>query len=298
MPQTGYNWNWPSGYQLGKAPFNTVTDVTLSDNIPSAGGGTAQVTNYTIQGATWQSDDLIDAVIYLLFLDGIQWAQIALTNPITDLDPSQKEFTLDPATGIITFSIPIDDPVLGTILYASSGTAILPPTEPITVQQFKDYAKIDTGSIDDAIISEMITAAREQCEDYAGVSIIARSVTALLNNSCGGIYLPYCPFISLTSITDSNGDAIVTDNYKLSNKYNSSLYFPQLVSPADSCVTLVYTAGYGIAPAKFILAIKQQTFFLYENRGELALIGRSGQEADVTMSPQAKATLSRLRRVG
>jgi uncharacterized phiE125 gp8 family phage protein len=290
MPNTGANWNiWPSSYTLGKVPFNAVTDVVLSDSIPTAGGGTAQVKNYTVQGATFQSNDLIGAVIFLLFLDGVNFAQVSVT------DPTQKEFSFDSTTGIVTFSYNIDDPVLETIFFASAGSAIVPPTEPVSVADFKLYAKLDTGTLDDTIIAELITTSREQCEDYTGVSIITRSVTATLNNSNGGIYLPYCPFISLTSIVDCDGNAILPANYKLSNQFGTG-YFPQLLWPCDRQVTLVYTAGYGVPPAKFITAIKQQTFFLYENRGDDPLIYR-GVEAAITLSPQALATLQRLRRV-
>lgn len=294
MPRTGSNWNiWPSSYSLGKVPFNAVNDVTLSDNIPSAGGGSAQVKNYTAQGSTFQSDDLLVAVIYLLFLDGVNFAQITEDDT---LDPAQKEFKFDPTTGTVTFSYNIDDPVLETIFFASPGSAIVPPTEPVSVTDFKNYAKIDTGALDDTIIADLITTAREQCEDYTGVSIVGRSVTATLNNSNGGSYLPYCPFISLTSIVDCDGNAIDTGNYRLSNKFNNVGYFPQLLWPCDRQVTLVYTAGYGVPPVKFITAIKQQTFFLYENRGDNPLIYR-GVESAITLSPQALATLQRLRRV-
>lgn len=288
MFQTGNIW--PSFYGLGKVPFNAVSDVTLSDGIPSAGGGTAQVKNYTAQGLTFQSNDLIGATIFLLFLDGVQWAQVDVT------DPSQKEFTFNDTTGTVTFSINIDDPVLETIFFASAGTAVVPPTEPVSVADFKTYAKLDTGSLDDIIIAEILVTAREQCEDYTGVSIVGRSVTATLNNSNGGIYLPYCPFISLTSIKDCEGVDIDPANYRLSNKFNAVGYFPQLLWPKQREITMVYTAGYGVPPSKFITAIKQQTFFLYENRGDNPLIYR-GVEAAITLSPQALATLQRLRRV-
>lgn len=279
--------------QPGRVPFNAVVDVKLSDVNTTSGGG-AQVKNYTAQGLTFQSDDLIGATIYLLFLDGVNFAQIASDNT---LDPAQKEFQFDSETGTVTFSYNIDDPVLETIFYSSAGTALIAPTEPVTVTEFKNYAKIDTGSLEDSIIADMITTAREQIEDYLGVSIIARTVTALLNNSCGGIFLPYCPFISLLSITDCNGDVIDSDSYKLSNKYTPTLLFPQLLEPWDNGITISYTAGYGVPPQKIKSAILQQTFFLYEIRGESPMIYR-GAEAAITMSPQAMATLQRLRRVG
>lgn len=294
MPYTG-NWNrcGCSGYGSTKAAFNAVTDVRFSD-VNISGNGGAVILEDTVQGLTYQNDDLIGATIYLLFLDGFQWTYIA--NDVAFADPIKKQFKFDSDTGIVTFSFNIDDPVDETIFYSSTGTTGIPGSEPVTVQQFKDWAKLDTGSIDDAIIADLITTAREQCEDYTGLSIVTRTVTAQLNNSCGNIYLPYCPFISLTSIKDYAGNIIDTDNYELSNKYNAGLLFPQLTTPWSDNITLVYVAGYGIPPSKIITAIKQQTFFLYENRGENPEIYR-GVEAAITMSPQALATLQRLRRV-
>lgn len=162
-------------------------------------------------------------------------------------------------------------------------------TEPCTLQEAKDYAKIDL-TVDDTIVTYLITTARQQCEDFTGISIISRTITTVLNNSCGGIFLPYCPFIKLTSLTDKNGDAIT--DYKI-----SGTLFPQLIYPCDDRITAVYTAGYSSLPQEIKTAILQQVFYLYENRGETSLITRSGIVADITLSPQAKATLQRFRRV-
>lgn len=305
MPYTG-NWNCGCGssrygYPLGKAAFNAVLDVGFSDSTPS-GGGSAQILNATVQGPSYQNDSLIGATIYLLFLDGSQYVNVPIEDSFSD--PLEKEFKFYPSddpgsgnpAGTVVFSFNIDDPVLETIFYVSAATAFLPGAEPVTVAEFKLWAKLDTGSLDDDIITDLIATARQQCEDYTGMSIVARTVTAQLNNSCGGIFLPYCPFISLVSIKDYAGNVIDTTGYELSNKYTPSLLFPQLLTPWSDNVTLVYTAGYGLPPAKIITAIKQQTFFLYENRGENPEIYR-GVEAAITMSPQAIATLQRLRRV-
>lgn len=279
---------WRSRSWIGKVPFNAVTDVKFSDSSASTGGG-AQVINDTTSGLTYQIDDLIGATIYLLFLDGVQFTQVSV---IGDLDANKKQFYLNSTSGTVTFSYTIADPVDITIFYISPGTAALPAVEPVTLAEAKAYMKIDTGTTDDDLIEELLITAREQCEDYAGLSIVNRTVTAVLNNSCGGIYLPYGPVISITSITDQDDeDPLDTDNYEV-----RGLDFPQLIDPVSDKVTLIYTAGYGIPPKRIKTAILQQVFFLYENRGEAPMIYR-GVEAAITMSPQALATLQRLRRV-
>lgn len=163
--------------------------------------------------------------------------------------------------------------------------------EPVLLADIKAYAKIDTGTADDTILGYLITTARQQCEDFTGISIVPRTITAVLNNSCGGIFLPYCPFKTLTSVTDQDGN-VLTD-YKI-----SGTTFPQLISPCEDRLTLIYTTGYENLPQEIKTAILQQTFYLYENRGESAVISRSGVVAELTLSPQAKATLQRFRRVG
>jgi uncharacterized phiE125 gp8 family phage protein len=174
-------------------------------------------------------------------------------------------------------------------LIFDDGTVI----EPVLLADIKAYAKIDTGTADDTILGYLITTARQQCEDFTGISIVPRTITAIINNSCGGIFLPYCPFKSLTSISDCDGNAISTDDYKI-----SGTTFPQLVYPKEDRITLVYQTGYETLPQEIKTAILQQTFYLYENRGESAVISRSGIVAELTLSPQAKATLQRFRRVG
>lgn len=258
--------------------FNAVLDVKFSDVSPSGSGG-AQVLNLTESDDTFQNNALIGATIYLLFVDGILFTQIdaAFSNPL------QKEFHFDSTTGTIVFSFAQSDPVPVTIFYTSAATSGLPGAEPVTLQEVLDYCKIDTG-IEDDIITDLIITAREQCEDYTGLSIVPRTVTALVNNACGALYLPYGPVISVSSVTDAENVVIDTDNYEL-----QGFYFPRIISPVDCGLTFVYTAGYGIAPEKIKTAIKQQVFFLYENRGE--------KNVETTLSAQAKSTLQRLRRV-
>ena len=167
-------------------------------------------------------------------------------------------------------------------------------TEPVTVVDVKAYAKIDTGTADDTILGYLITTARQQCEDFTGISIISRTVTAYLTNRCGGIFFPYGPVKSITSITDQDGNALVADtDYKI-----AGTSWPQLLWPKWDNLVAVYTTGYTTLPQEIKTAILQQTFYLYENRGESAVISRSGIVAELTLSPQAKATLQRFRRVG
>jgi hypothetical protein len=111
-------------------------------------------------------------------------------------------------------------------------------TEPVTVQEAKDWGKIEQD-VDDDLIEELITAAREVCEDYTGLGFITRDIVATINNANGGFILPYGPVSGDVTVTDDE-DATWGD---LRGEYEVS-----------------YTGGYedGALPKKFKTAIKQQ----------------------------------------
>ena len=147
-------------------------------------------------------------------------------------------------------------------------------TEPVTLQQAKDWGKIENDE-DDDIITALITAARRICENFSGIGFISREITAGINNSNGGFFLPYGPVTVAPTAVDDNADAIALD-------YNIG----QIESPFGRMV-VTYTAGYAILPEDLMTALKAQFLFLYENRGE-------GTEA---ISPISKMILEPLRMV-
>ena len=165
-------------------------------------------------------------------------------------------------------------------------------TEPVTKDEVKAYCKLNSGTAEDSILDRLITSAREQCEEYAGISFIVRGITATVTNLDGGIFLPYGPVtLPITSIKDQYGDDI--ENYKI-----SGTQFPQLIYPHDQRIELVYDAGYQDLPQQLKLAILQQVFYLYQNRGEISEVTRSGVPTETSVRHQAKAPLKRLWRVG
>ena len=168
-------------------------------------------------------------------------------------------------------------------------------TEPVTKDEVKAYCKLSTGTAEDTLLDIFITAARKQCEAYSNISFIPRTVTAIITNFCGGIFLPYGPTGAITSVTDKDGTALTVDEtYTI-----QGTTWKQLLTPLQDGLTVVYAAGYanGSLPAELKLAILQQVFYLYENRGEISSVTRQGIPTETTLSPQAKATLHRLKRV-
>lgn len=150
--------------------------------------------------------------------------------------------------------------------------------ELFTAGEFKtDYAKIDV-STETNLISSLIVTARLMCEQYIGVNFIARTVVATINNNNGGTYLPYGPVGAITSVTDIDGNVITTDGYKLLGSQ-----FKKVLWPLQELI-VTYTGGYTTCPDHLITAVKAQTLFLFENRGD----------STVSMSPQACLILNPL----
>lgn len=154
-------------------------------------------------------------------------------------------------------------------------------TEPVILQEAKDWCKIDDVDDDDTLIEELITSARILCEEYSGISFINRTVTASLNNSLGGIELPYGPVKTFTSIVDSESNSL---EYTLRNEK-----FKQLIDPAKSFVKVVYTAGYKILPKNLKTAILNQIAWMYDNRGDVKIAS--------ALSDAAKLILNKVRRI-
>jgi len=154
-----------------------------------------------------------------------------------------------------------------------------PDVEPVTLDEMKLNLRVDCDA-DDDLITALIVAARQYCEDYEHRAYITQTITAKLDFLPTRIILPKPRLQSVTSITytDDAGDVQTLD---------SSLYVldtvrepGQVVIAFDASypsarnylnsVTIVYKAGYGDlaadVPSITKSAIKLMCAHLYENR--------------------------------
>ena len=127
-------------------------------------------------------------------------------------------------------------------------------TEPVTLQQAKDWGKIEQD-VDDDIVTALITAARRICERYSSIGFINREVTAIINNANGGFFLPYGPVTVDPTATDELGD-----DQDIEYRLNQVQTLGQF--------TVNYQAGYSVLPDDLMTALKAQFLYLYQNRGE------------------------------
>jgi uncharacterized phiE125 gp8 family phage protein len=159
--------------------------------------------------------------------------------------------------------------------------------EPCTLAEAKEWCKIELNiSEENTLITELIKTARLQCEGYTNVSFVEKTVIAILNNSIGGIELPYGPLKTFTSLINEDGKTLTVDTeYKLQGEL-----FKTIKNPLDSYLKATYVAAYTTLPTNFKTAVLQQVAFLYENRGDVT-------NKEMGLGSMAMQTLNPYRRI-
>lgn len=152
--------------------------------------------------------------------------------------------------------------------------------EPVSLEDGTNWMRVDVTD-DNALITALIKAARIQLEKYLNISLIPTTVEATILCQLGNYPLPYGPVTSVVSLY--NGATAITD-YTL-----KGTLFKSLVCAYCDPLTIVYEAGYAVCPEDYKTAIKQQTLYLYDNRGDEAMMSK--------ISPVVVAMLQGDRRV-
>jgi uncharacterized phiE125 gp8 family phage protein len=144
-------------------------------------------------------------------------------------------------------------------------------TEPVTLAEAKEYARID-GFNEDTLITSLIKMARIHCESYIGKSIVLKTVTIDSFTFPYQFQMPYGPLTSELNI--SKCVTIDENNVETPLQYrvNAGL-FPKLfiLGGAQSYkFKLVYSAGFTTVPDDIKLAIKMMVNTLYERREDFS----------------------------
>lgn len=135
-------------------------------------------------------------------------------------------------------------------------------TEPVTLQQTKDYLRLggfvsdDNGEqgfdFDDTLIEAMITEARMWVEKYTGQYLVPRTLTVVLLNQAGYIELPGPVDGTITWADDATPEMVGS---KIKTKYGCEL-------------TATYDVGYTEFPKWVENSILAYLAWAYENRGD------------------------------
>ena len=153
-----------------------------------------------------------------------------------------------------------------------------PASEPISLTEAKLYLRVDTTA-DDALITALITAARETVERYTSRALVTQTITQVLDCFPGfGFRLAVHPVASITSISykDANGDTqtlassiYMLDNYDMPNAVvlKANQQFPSTYDETNA-ITVVYVAGEaaGNVPKAILQAMYLTIADFYENR--------------------------------
>jgi hypothetical protein len=133
--------------------------------------------------------------------------------------------------------------------------------EPVTLAEAKNYCRVTT-SADDALITDLITQARESVEKATGLCIVPRNVVAWFNNPAGLFQLPFGPVTYFLGLQDQNGNQVSAANYNLIGGQ-----FPSVIFPIWNGLRATYQSGYDCVPKDLKVAILDQIDYDYENRG-------------------------------
>jgi hypothetical protein len=159
-----------------------------------------------------------------------------------------------------SFNCPSDNLIEVVSVVEESGS-----DEPVSIQDFKDYARTEGWTesdateftFDDVLIAEVIASARSFVEDVADISLVPKTVTAIVTNA-GDVLLKYfSSAMAVVSINDSNESAVETANIKLRGR--------KLTLPLLSDMTVVYTTTI-FNDWRPLTDIKRIAFALYEAR--------------------------------
>lgn len=155
-----------------------------------------------------------------------------------------------------------------------------PANEIFTLQEVKDYLKVD-DSTEDALITTLLQSARQAAERYLNQALITQTITEKLDRlQLSTIYLSVSPVISVSSFqyADSqnttqtfNSSNYIVDNFEKPARLSlaSGKTWPTLYGNIND-VTITYTAGYSSEPSGVPAQIRQAILLMitdaYDNR--------------------------------
>lgn len=144
-------------------------------------------------------------------------------------------------------------------------TTVEPTATIVTLQEAKDYLRVDYNE-DDTLIQNLIDTARIRLEQYAGVAMTARTLQVVAYVDYF-IELPYFPINNITKVeywNQTNWVEITSPGgYVVLGTTTKKV---QMVSPLCSEYRFTYTCGYTDTPESMKTAILKMVGDLYEYR--------------------------------
>lgn len=178
-------------------------------------------------------------------------------------------------------------------------------TEPVTTAEVKLHLRLTSDTTEDSLITNLITSAREYCENYTGRALATQTIEMLLDSfSSSSIELPMPPLQSITSVKykDSDGaettmdaaDYIVdtdSDVGRIVLPYGSS--WPSFVPYPANPIRIRYVGGYTTAPKTIKQAMLLLIGYWYANRDMIGSV-----DPDTAFAVKALLSQYRVRWLG
>lgn len=246
--------------------IHAVDDISNPDSLTGTGVLMSDFFQVSVSGIpTITIADLIDATIIGLWREDAPWYEVDVADSL-----GNRQYHFDDTTGDFEFYTDLNPNEVIYILWYT-GTAPVTFDEPVTVAEAKNYLRsegflnetgsLDEFSMDDTLIEELITAARESVEKWNEISIVTKGLRAVITNCAGGVFIPQGPVNAISSFKDKDG-VDITD-YVL-----NGIKFPQIQCPNKERMVIEYVAGYTQVPKTLKVAILKQIAWDYEHRAD------------------------------
>lgn len=169
-------------------------------------------------------------------------------------------------------------------------TVVAPAVEPVTLAEAKLFCRIDPDiTEEDALIGNLIAAAREQAETHTGRAFAVQTLRYTIDGfpNCATIKLPRAPLIDVASIKYDDSDEVeqtlpVSEYTVRISQAPGSVYNSEgwpATTGAPGSVRIEYDCGYDpagveseVTPKRAIQAILFLVNHFYENR-DTVIIG-------------------------
>lgn len=158
---------------------------------------------------------------------------------------------------------PLYNAVIETVFTAEGST------EPVTIAEVKRQLQLAQDFTDDDVyLNEQITECREDMERALGVSMITRTVVAIIKNEMGKLELPYGPVAEILDVNSADAGLDVGEYEILGEGTEIGPLFMHVVSPKLELMTVKYKAGYSTIPHGLKRALLRFIADSYEHRGD------------------------------
>lgn len=150
-------------------------------------------------------------------------------------------------------------------------------TEPVSLQELKDYLRLsgfsfdddspaDEFDFDDDLITSMGVEARMWCEKFTGIHLVPKTLRVTFTNGAGNLRFPGPVTSDITTAVITNRDGAIQSG----TVYWVGTLFPMLETQFSYRTSVDYEAGYGTdCPDWAKNAIKAYVAWAFENRGDV-----------------------------